>query len=388
MRVIVLNFYSRNSLAVVKALAPRASLIGGAVERTSYRILKPDRLFRYPGVETVFRHRPPLLDPEGFCTDIVAACQRYGANAVIATGTTVTNQLSFHKKRIEHESGTRVCVESFDKLQPLADKWLTYGLAAEQGIPIPDTVLLDGPLALDNSTDLRFPIVIKPRNSFAAIGVRFVASPKELTLLFDASRSPTSLPLDGSLMAQERIEGELHDVTLCAYQGEPTSLLTQRRRQSLYDFGGGGIVNITTFEPEIMAHAKRIVKAMRWNGPAMFDFIRDRMGYFRLLECNPKIWGTTWLTVTAGQDVPAQMLEIFAEQRRPKPSLDYPVGLEYRWLFPECLYHWQLPPRKLGVILKRMRNTFHSPTAIRREANLRLRDIPHLLGIVFDRAEL
>ncbi len=385
MRLIVLNCYSRNSLAIIKALDPSIEIIGGAVKRDSYFLCKPDGIFRHRRVKKIFRHRDPSKDLEGFKQDIIEACNRFQVDGVMASGTTITNCLSMCKMDIESRTKAVALVEDYSKLERLTDKWFTYEMAVKLGIKAPYTVLLDGSDGMREALKgLSFPAVVKPRMSFAAIGVQFLANPNDM----ETWLSGASSRLDGTYIAQEKVEGALHDVTSCAQGGRAISLLSQKRIKSLYDFGGGGIINITTDEPRPREFARAILQETKWNGAAEFDFIKTKDGVYYLLECNPKIWGTTYLTVVAGMNVPQQTVDVFLGGKELPEVKKYEVGLMYRWLFPECVFNWIQRPRDLQTLKRRIRETFARHGASRIMHNLNYTDLPHLLGIVFDKAQL
>ena len=96
--VLVLNVYSRNSLAILKALEDQVTLVGGAVRNVDG--LSPGAVgwLKYPALSEVFRHADPLADFDGFCADVVRACAEYNVDAVMASGTTITGGVSIRMK--------------------------------------------------------------------------------------------------------------------------------------------------------------------------------------------------------------------------------------------------------------------------------------------------
>lgn len=385
MRIFVLNCYSRNSLAIIESLEPGTRIFGGTVKRDKFLFTKPDKFFKHGRIQKIFRHCDPQVDMSGFEQDIIAVCREIHPDGIIASGTTITNALSQCKKNIEKVTGCAVMVEDYDKLEKVTDKWTTYELAEKLNIRAPYSILLDGSAVMkEKLAKLNFPAVAKPRKSFAAIGVTFLNDRSD----FETWKRENAHLLDGSHLIQEKIEGDLHDVTACAQDGQAVSLLSQKRLQSLYDFGGGGIVNITTDFEVPRESVRKILAELSWNGPVEFDFMRTSAGDFFLIECNPKIWGTTFLTVSAGMNVVKQAVEIFVEKKKTAAIDDYEIGLLYRWVFPECLFNWIQKPRTLSNIVRRIRETFVGNNANRSMHNLKIRFFPHLLGIIFDKAQL
>lgn len=378
--IIVLACFSRNALAVFRGLDPAYILIGGAKRDKKVslqrRFLKPRR------AASVFCYTDPQLDPEQFQRDISAAVRRYRADAIIATGTVVTDALSAAKAAIEQATGVKVMVEDFAKHERMADKWQTMLLCRELQIPTPRTVLLPklkDVKAVITRGDLKLPILVKPRRSFASQGIRIFRDMQAVESFAEESACMPPGGDDDSFIAQELVMGELHDVTSHCDHGMPTCLLSQRRLVTASDFGGGGLMNITTLEPKIMEYARRILQHVAWNGIAEFDFIKTSEGDYYLLECNPKIWGTTYLTMVAGHNVAQQMVDAQLFSRALRPSSDYEVGLLYRWLFPECVFYWFSSPRSPGRIVSRLRRTWRSPGAKRTITEFRFSFLFYLL---------
>ena len=101
--------------------------------------------------------------------------------------------------------------------------------------------------------------------------------------------------------------------------------------------GGGGIVNRTTNHPEIIKHAQKIIKELEWSGHMEIDWIfneRDQKFYF--IEINPKFWGTTQLTISAGYDYPYWNILMYKGIKIPD-NKKYKIGLTYRWIEEEIL---------------------------------------------------
>ena len=97
--------------------------------------------------------------------------------------------------------------------------------------------------------------------------------------------------------------------------------------------GGLGVYNETTTAPELMEQAVALLSALDWHGPAQVEFKRDaRDGQLRLMEVNPRFWGTLDLSIQAGIDFP-YLTALAALQGDIEDCFDYQVGMRFRWLF-------------------------------------------------------
>lgn len=384
-RLLILNCFSRNSLAVANSIGDRYELIGADVDHPGALPGFARRYLRSHRFQSVQIYPDPGTDDKEFAERIVELATSLDIDGILATGTTATDALSRNKSEIEDRTGASVAVEDYATLRQVTDKWYAAELAMKTGVPIPRTRLVDGTADfLEDVTTWTFPILLKPRSSYAAKGIEFFDTWAALRDALNANPDYYFPPgcTEPPFILQERIDGQLHDVVICAVEGEITASMTQERMVSLYDFGGGGIVNMTTKDPAAIDLVRDFIKEISWNGIVIFDFIRARDGRSYMLECNPKIWGTTELSTAAGANFVQQQVSIFVEKTTPKPVERYEDGLLYRYWVPECLYHWFHRPLSLGRLAERVKRTFRSYGAKRVDSNLHPKNIRHLLGII------
>jgi len=203
-----------------------------------------------------------------------------------------------------------VTVPPWDVLAWAYDKRKTYALAADLGIDHPrthyprdhaDAVAYDG----------GFPAILKPAirpvmNRFTEAKAWRVDDRAALVARYDEACTLIDPAL---LMIQELVEGggdaQLSFAALCR-DGEPIASLTaRRRRQWPMDFGRASTFVETVAVPEIEAPARRMLKALRYDGIVEIEFKRDtRDGRTKLLDVNPRVWGWHTLGARAGVDFP------------------------------------------------------------------------------------
>lgn len=384
MRLLLLNCFSRNALAVLNSISEEYDIIGAA-SNVSFSN-KKRVVFKSRRITTVVHVEDPIENERGFCDDIVRVAKEHGINAIIATGTVHTDYLSKYKHEIFKRSGAVSLVEDFEKLSVVTDKWGIFELCQTLGINAPKTALLNDPENIRESAEkegITIPFVIKPRRSFGSKGVHFITSYKELE-----NRYLTSDIGPNECIIQEMISGELHDVTSCSKSGKILSILSQERLLTWHDFGGGGIINRTTKTPETIESATKILKHLAWNGIAEFDFIKNEKDQFFLVECNPKIWGTTQLTIESGLNMPQQLIDSQYFNMDIPNEPEYEIGLVYKWLFPECLAHLINRPLSFKRFLVRLRKVLKHYPGSRTLHNLEKRNLKHLLGIVLNKSIL
>lgn len=242
-------------------------------------------------------------------------------------------QLAICEIREQVESLTRLALSANASIARAQDKLATLELARELGIGIPETHAPASRTELEEiSAEINYPCVLKPRSGAGARETYIVES-REMLL-----RCHAQLPLrndrvyDYRPLVQDYIPGRVHDVGALCCNGEARALLTQVRLRMHPAAAGIGIDNLTTRDPELQELATRLLDRLDWHGPAQVEFKRDeRDGEPKLMEINPRFWGTLDLAVRAGIDFPTLAVRL-ALDGDVEPCFDYRAGLRCRWL--------------------------------------------------------
>ncbi len=85
---------------------------------------------------------------------------------------------------------------------------------------------------------------------------------------------------------------------------------------------------------------------MGWSGVAMVEFRVDpRDGIPKLMEVNPRFWGSLQLSILSGVDFPHLLYKLVTDGRLDR-DLNYDVGVRCRWLLPGDLLWFMSTPDK------------------------------------------
>ena len=140
-------------------------------------------------------------------------------------------------------------------------------------------------------------------------------------------------------LAQEYVPGDGEFGFFALYdRGDPVATFQHRRVRS-YDYAGGASVYRRSVDlPELAAAGRRLLDELEWHGPGMVEFKRDpRDGSFRLMEVNPRFWGSLALPVAAGVDFPHLYYRLARGDVDPSPP-DYETGVGCHVLVGEVSY--------------------------------------------------
>lgn len=317
----------RKTAAAVRSLAASGVRVAVGGDDTSRPV------FREPGCAEAIRLPRPVRE-EPFLAALECELARGRHHVLLPFSDDTTIPVVEHRARLERH--VRIPVPDPRSLGRTRDKLRTLAVARRLGLGIPRTAVvrnLDGVRAAIGR--IGAPCVLKPRRGAAAIGVAFLEAPEDAESAWQSGSVEHDRVYDArSRLLQERIPGEVHDVCVLFRRGEPRAVLTQWRVRMEPPAGGPGVLVETTRNPELAERAVRLMRALRWHGPAQVEFRLDpRDGEPKLLEVNGRYWGTLGLAIRAGVDFPRLACRM-ALDGDVEPVTEYGVGVRMDWRRP------------------------------------------------------
>ncbi len=234
-----------------------------------------------------------LLPEDGYADALLALCREiYEAEgekpALLPVGAYTIGELV---KPENKEKISKVCGALLPEkaaLDTLNDKEAVARLGRELGIPIPEEY---------TPGTARFPCVVKPKcgekfGLSAGERYRIVKNREELT---DA-REHFGEITGGEPVIQQLLPGDGMGCSLVAEDGRVSSSLCHRRVREYPVTGGPSSCCEAVKNPLLEDYAGRLVHKTGYTGLCMVEFKLDAEGEPRLLEVNPRVWGTFPLT--------------------------------------------------------------------------------------------
>jgi len=295
-----------------------------------------------------FLYPSPDNFPEDFINRINKVSKKYKANILFPVGADTYVTVSAFRDCLLDE--IVFVIADDDLIQQVHDKYRCLKFAESIGVCIPKTVLLRDINDGRSIENFGCPLVVKPRKGAGNFGVQIIDNVDQLMRLkrninaelSDAtlSKKKNSLIYDDSdPIVQEFIEGPVFDACAIADHGEIKAILTQERMKTLPPSGGYGVMNRTVYIPEIEKMAENLLKRMRWHGLAQVEFKYDpKTETYRLMEINPKFWGTLAISLAAGVDFP-YMAYRMAIGEKVNTIKSFKENCVYRWVLPNELLH-------------------------------------------------
>jgi predicted ATP-grasp superfamily ATP-dependent carboligase len=210
------------------------------------------------------------------------------------------------------------------RLAALRDKRSMSTLASEAGIATPPTVRELSAAELRRE-EVDAPCVVKPVRKSAMSGVRVVRSGAELRAAI------ASVPDSEPLILQRLAEGDLIAlVFVLARDGRPVARLQQRTvRTWPPDAGWSSLAVTEPVDEGLAAAAVRMLRAAEFHGLVQLQFIAGA-GPPRLIDANPRFYGSLSLALSAGVNLPALWHAVVTGGELPDAPPPYRTGVSYR----------------------------------------------------------
>ncbi|KZN25654.1 carboxylate--amine ligase [Haladaptatus sp. R4] len=277
----------------------------------------------------------PIDGIEGYRDGLLSLAERPDVETIVPLREPESYVLSKYRERFAEHVGTPW--PDFETMESARDRNQLFQRAEEVGIPIPETKLLTewDDWRDDTVVKSRYTVLVRD-NRTQYPGVRFVSgdpdeldTPDEDRLIAEMGHVP---------IVQECIpDGTEYGFFALFDHGEPVVTFQHQRIRSYTYSGGASVFRRAVSIPTLHEQGVRLLSALDWHGPAMVEFRHDpRDGGFKLLEVNPRFWGSLQLGVHAGVDFPYRYYQLANGVR--KPDYGYTVGTGSHILRGELVY--------------------------------------------------
>lgn len=249
----------------------------------------------------------------------------------------------------------------FDLVVPCTEASLRWLRALPEDDPLRRRAVLPGDAALDVALDKRrtletavglglpvppggtirrgaappappgFPCVLKPVASKVEVGGRLLT----LTAVVARDEAARRAALEAWLphtdvLEQAWVPGRgigvelLYDHGRCAW-----AFVHERLHEWPLSGGQSTLRRALPLDDALVAPSRRLLDALAWHGVAMVEWRREARGAARLMEVNPRLWGSLPLPIAAGVDFPRGLWAL-ARGEAPGPQPRYASGLRVR----------------------------------------------------------
>jgi predicted ATP-grasp superfamily ATP-dependent carboligase len=241
------------------------------------------------------------------------------------------------RERAELREYADFLVPEPDALEACLNKGATMALAARLGLPHPRTEIAESAAALlkiaGDFSQSEF--VVKPLRGVGASGVRYNPS-------FDSRSAEEYFQNYGAALVQDRIPAEGDGVGVSLLFGADGACLahfSHKRLQQYPNSGGPSTDRVGIHDPELLEKSLTLMRALKWKGVAMVEWKVDPRDHSaKLMEVNPRFWGSLELAVRSGVNFPVLYAQAAAGQATENSqAVD---SVRCRWLVPGEILRW------------------------------------------------
>lgn len=227
--------------------------------------------------------------------------------------------------------GTYKCSLAFPEysiLELALNKRLLLDRAKELNIPCPKTLVAEDIFACRDLLDqIPFPAVVKPVRSGGGAGISFVDSGTQLEEIVEKS-----IQQFGPLLIQEKIPyQERYSVAILMNKDHDMKRCCVLKALRRYPVNTGPATVVeSVHRPDLVNLGKALLQSINYYGVAEIEFVIDqRDNTPKLMEINPRLWGSVQGAINAGVDFPFLLYALFRDGDIDQ-NLNYKKGVRTR----------------------------------------------------------
>jgi len=231
---------------------------------------------------------------------------------------------------------TTIAVNDWEVFQYASDKLKTMKVCMENGIHCPKTFTTDENLKNLSDCNLTYPVVVKPRTGYAAVGFRVIYNESDIKNVIEATREKYGPPLLQEFIPQTDLQYKA-ELFIDKNGAIKSAIVFAKVRWYPID-GGSSTLNVTIDRPDIIETCRKLLETINWRGYADVDLIQDpRDNTAKVMEINPRITGSVKICYAAGVNFSEQILQDYLDEPITE-YLNYPEGVYLRYLHTDILW--------------------------------------------------
>lgn len=332
--VLLIEGSARQVLPMSKSLRELGCIV------TTYNSSKLD-----PGYASKYPQRKLLRfcdakEPEKSYEAIYTELTKYQYDIVIPMNDDVAIILARYKENLKDI--TTIAVNDWDTIQYSIDKLKTMEVCMKNNLPCPKTYLSKNDF-LNYSEEVTFPLVVKPRTGYAAVGFHVAETKVDLLDYYDKAEKKYGPCLIQEYIPQSDLQykAELY-IDNNGYM-KAACVFSKVRWYPIN--GGSSTLNETVNRPDIIADCKTLLEKINWRGYADIDLIQDpRDGKAKIMEINPRITGSVKICFEANVNFSKLILQDFLGQTVDE-AFEVKYGTYLRYMHTDVLWFLKSPDR-------------------------------------------
>jgi len=257
-------------------------------------------------------------DDDAFVAEIDRVAREHGYETVLPGWERAVVALSARRERLSFPLG----YGRHEGILQATDKWRLRSIAQTAGLAVPRTVLATAA----GLEQLQGDVVVKPASQCTARVKAATFKDPEQAL----EHGRLIERQGGQAIAQEWLSGRLDAVSLVAAPDGIVSIAQQVAEHCWpRPVGVTARGRTVPVDPDLRAAIERLLQALGWCGLAQLQFLTSDDGQSRLIDFNPRFYGSLPLAVSAGANHPDTWARLATG--RPVAASEGRPGVRYQW---------------------------------------------------------
>ena len=284
------------------------------------------------------RHVIKTTEKQQFIDELLVILQKERYDVLLPVGLPTVVWIA--ERADEIRQFTHLPLADVDKIRLFEDKQATYDLALTLNVPTPLTFFPKDRSDADIcAAKLTPPIVVKHCQKSGADYLKYAQTKEEAVGFFETMKQLDSKNVEnteGSYFANDILFQEYLSGGGFGFFGLYENGIFKQgfahKRIREFPVSGGSSSCAESIDNETLTHyGRKILDAVDWHGVAMVEFKTDGNGQLRLLEVNPKLWGSFDLSVAAGVPFTEKWVKL-AMNEPIEDHQNYKTGVRFSWL--------------------------------------------------------
>ena len=320
--VVVTNAKNRIAYNIVRSLGEKGIPVHTAdfVSRSmSFSSTYSKGYFIYPS---------PFRDPTGFINCLIEKAKSI-KNGVLIPVFEETFLVAKYKEELSRF--WRFVIPDYEQVLTAHNKDRWEPIARKLGISVPHTISVeDVRKGSTTPEELRFPLLIKPKQGGGAWAITQINSATELDGLL-AKDSYFERPWDRFFL-QEKVQGPTHCVAMLFREGELRAKIGYKQLRDYPVTGGQATLRESVHNIDAENSLQTLLEELRWHGVCQADFIIEKETHTPyLIDLNPRFWGSLVQAIASGVDFPYLLYKI-ATEGDVDAVTTFKAGIVTRWI--------------------------------------------------------
>ncbi|WP_100400276.1 ATP-grasp domain-containing protein [Bacillus sp. FJAT-44742] len=258
----------------------------------------------------------PTQTDDNYMDAIYNICEEHDIDVLIPLNDLEVPKISENKKKLEEKGITVICSDP-DVVLQIRDKAYYRELLGKFGVKAPLTYMKveEAKEAVENG-EVEFPLIVKPRNGSASIGIEIVNTIEDLDSAYKlAIQKVKESPLDDAtaekaednIIIQDVVDGEKYSLDIV--NDLDGNYLTAFARKQLAMRAGDVDRTLVTDEDEVLNLGRAIGNNLKHVGYLNTDVFYDGKDYY-VIDMNPRFGGGYSFSHAAGANIPAAFVAL------------------------------------------------------------------------------